>query len=293
MRAFFGPVVILFLSLFACNSPEGGDTESSGADSASVNADFNPTLGIALWTFHTVDFPTSLRQVDSAGVKVIEANTFHKTGAELKDTLLGQLSDAGLQKLNDYIRSQNLELGSVYLGGGNTVEAWKRDFETAKKLNAKFVTAEPPVTMWDSVDSLAGIYGMKVAIHDHWKGTSAYWHPDSVLAAIKGHPNFGACADLGHWPKSGINPLEAIKKLDGHIIALHLKDIAEYNNTKIQDVRVGTGIVDFPAVFQELKRQNFSGNIYIERDTQETGGNLPSVIETVNYYNTEMKKLKP
>jgi L-ribulose-5-phosphate 3-epimerase len=279
------------ISLLSCNS----SSTTTGGNDAGVNssASFDPKLGIALWTFHTVDFPASLDLVSNAGVRLIEANTFHKAGADLKDSLVGQLSDAGLASLNEYIRGRNLELGSVYLGGGNTVEAWKRDFETAKKLNARFVTAEPPVNMWDAVDSLAGVYGLRVAIHDHWKGTSAYWHPDSVLAAIQGHPNFGACADLGHWPKSGVNPTDAVKKLSGHIIAVHLKDIAEYNNTKIQDVRVGTGIVDFPAVFAELKKQSFTGNIYIERDTQEPNGNLESVKETVKYYNEQMAKLKP
>lgn len=277
---------IFFAGAMACNSPKPADSTAAGSEGA-----FNPRLGIALWTFHTVDFPTSLAQVDSAGVKLIEANTFHKTGPELNDTLLGQLSDAGIAKLREYITRHNLELGSVYLGGGNTVEAWKKDFETAKKLNAKFVTAEPPVNMWDEVDSLAGVYGLRVAIHEHWKGTSAYWRPDSVLAAIKDHPNFGACADLGHWPKSGVNPLEAVKKLEGHIIGVHLKDIAAYNDPKLLDVRAGTGVVDVPAILRELKRQNFSGNIYIERDFQEPGGNLASVVETVKYYNEEVRKL--
>ena len=278
---------LLFLAV-ACNESNNTTNQSSANDTAKA---FNPPLGVALWTFHTVNFPTAISLVDSAGLRLIEANTFHSAGPELKDTLLGQLSDAGLNKLNEYISSHNLEMGSVYLGGGNTVEAWKKDFETAKKLKAKFVTAEPPVSMWDQVDSLAGVYGMKVAIHEHWKGTSAYWHPDSVLAAIKDHPNFGACADLGHWPKSGINPLDAVKKLDGHIIAIHLKDIAAYDNPKLVDVRVGTGIIDFPAIFQELKRQNFSGNIYIERDSTEPNGNLPSVIETVKYYNEQISKI--
>jgi L-ribulose-5-phosphate 3-epimerase len=278
------------ISLLSCNS----SSPTTAGNDADVNssASFDPKLGIALWTFHTVDFPASLDLVSNAGLRLIEANTFHKAGADLKDSLVGQLSDDGLARLNEYIKGRNLELGSVYLGGGNTVEAWKRDFETAKKLNARFVTAEPPVNMWDAVDSLAGIYGLRVAIHDHWKGTSPYWHPDSVLAAIQGHPNFGACADLGHWPKSGVNPTDAVKKLSGHIIAVHLKDIAEYNNTKIQDVRVGTGIVDFPAIFSELKKQNFTGNIYIERDTQEPNGNLESVKETVKYYNEQMAKVK-
>ncbi len=94
---------------------------------------------------------------------------------------------------------------------------------------------------------------MKVAIHEHWKGVSRYWHPDSVLAAIKGHANFGACPDLGHWPKSGIDPVEGVKKLSGHILVMHFKDIAAFNDPKLKDVPAGTGVVNFPAVLAELK----------------------------------------
>ena len=242
-------------------------------------------LGVALWTFHTVDFPESLKMADSAGLKLIEPNTFHKAGKELNDTLLGQLSPAGIEKLKSYAQDRNMQIGSIYLGGGKTVEDWKRDFEIAKQFGVRYVTAEPPVDMWDSIDSLAGVYGMKVAIHEHWKGVSAYWHPDSVLAAIDGHKNLGACADLGHWPKSGINSLDAVKRLSGHIIGVHLKDIAAMNDPKLLDVPVGKGIVQFPEIFEELKRQNFSGFIYIERDAQDSPSNVQSVKETVEYFN--------
>ena len=146
--------------------------------------------------------------------------------------------------------------------------------------------------MWDEIDSLAGVYGMKVAIHEHWKGVSDYWHPDSVLRAIENHPNFGACADLGHWPKSGIDPVDAVKKLSGHIIGIHLKDIAAFNDPELKDVPVGTGVVDFPAVFAELKRQGFDGHIYIERDAEDLPNNLPSVIETIKYYKEQVNRLQ-
>lgn len=279
--------VILAVAIYACGSNKPTESETSSA-TADVTKDWK--LGIALWTFHTVDFPESLKMVDSSGVKYIEPNTFHKTGKELNDSLLGQLSPQGIQKLKDIVAQHNLTVGSIYLGGGKTIDDWKKDFEIAKQFDVKLVTAEPPIDMWDSIDSLAGVYGMKVAIHEHWKGTSAYWHPDSVLAAVKDHPNFGACADLGHWPKSGVDPVEAVKKLDGHIFSLHLKDIAEFNNPKIVDVPVGTGVVDFPKIFDELKRQRFNGYIYIERDSQDVPSNVPSVIQTVKYYKEHVEK---
>ena len=51
-------------------------------------------------------------------------------------------------------------------------------------------------------------------------------------------------------------------------------------------------MVNFPAVFAELKKQGFKGNIYIEKDVEMLPSNLPSVIESVKYYNAEVGKLK-
>lgn len=245
-------------------------------------------LGVALYTFNQFPFPEQLAKADSAGLKFVEGYTFGKAGAELRDSLIMNLSGDGIEKLRRQVSDKGLRMESVYLVGGKTVDKWVREFELAKKLQVKYVTAEPPVELWDSVDSLAGAYGLKVALHNHWKGVSAYWHPDSVLAALKNHPNFKVCADLGHWPKSGINPVEGLKKLEGHLIALHLKDIAAYNDPKLKDVPVGTGVINFPEVFKELKRQNFSGHIIIERDTQDKPSNLPVVIQTVKYYNEQL-----
>jgi sugar phosphate isomerase/epimerase len=146
--------------------------------------------------------------------------------------------------------------------------------------------------MWDAIDSLAGAYGMKVAIHEHWKEFSHYWNPDTTLLALQNHPNFRVCADLGHWPKSGIDPLDAVKKLAGHILGIHLKDIAAYNDITLKDVPVGTGVVKFPEIFAELKKQNFNGYIYIERDSIEHGGNVLSVKQEIKYYNEQIGKLK-
>ncbi len=284
---------ICLVALAACNQNKSSTTENTTTTTTAtgdVTKDWK--FGIALWTFHTFNFPDALAKVDSAGLQYIEPNTFHNTGPDLKDSLILQLSPAGLTKLRTLLDQKKITVGSVYIVGDSTVTSWKKQFEIAKQLGATFVTAEPPINMWDSVDSLAGAYNMKVAIHEHWKGVSHYWHPDSVLAALKDHPNFGACADLGHWPKSGINPLEAVKKLKGHIIGVHLKDIAAYNDPKLKDVPVGTGVVDFPAIFQELKKQQFTGPIYLERDAEDKPSNLPSVMQTIKYYNQQVKQLQ-
>ena len=292
MKKMILPFFVGLVLFTACNNA-AQQTAGENKDSASVTDPAKDwKFGISLWTFHTFNFPESLNKVDSAGVTYIEPNTFHKTGPEFKDSLVGQLSAVGIEKLKAMVSAKGLKLESIYIAGDSTIDSWKKQFDIAKGLGVKFVTGEPPVKMWDSIDSLAGVYGVKVAIHEHWKGVSHYWNPDTVLLAIKGHPNFGACADLGHWPKSGIDPLEAIKKLSGHIIGIHLKDIAAFNDPSLKDVPVGTGVVNFPAIFAELKKQHFKGHIYIERDAEDLPSNLPSVIQTVKYYNDQLGKLK-
>ena len=143
-------------------------------------------LGIALWTFHTVNFPQSLSMVDSCNVRFIEPNTFHKTGADLKDSLLGDLSPAGIERVIQMAREKNLTIGSIYLAGGKNIAVWKKGFDIAKQMNVGYVTAEPPVDMWDSIDSLAGAYHLKVAIHVSYAAISMPATADRVFDRCRG-----------------------------------------------------------------------------------------------------------
>ena len=292
MKSLFALLIVISIIAYSCGDNNSQQATTSTADSSSVNPATDWNFGVALWTFHTVDFADALNKVDSAGLKYIEPNTFQRSCPQLKDSILGQLSPAGLDTLKALIDRHGLKMESLYIVGDSTLQSWVKQFNIAKHFGVKFVTTEPPLNMWNSIDSLAGAYGIKVAIHEHWKGVSHYWNPDTTLMALQGHPNFGVCADLGHFPKSGIDPLDAVRKLSGHIISLHLKDIAAYNNPKLVDVRAGTGVVKFPEIFEELKKQNFKGHIYIERDSTEIPSNLPSVIATVKFYNEQVGKLK-
>ena len=288
--------LLCIASLFAaCNNSQQSNNatnDSTAATASTVDPSKDWKFGVALWTFHDVDFPQALDRVDSAGLKYIEPNTFTKAGAELKDSIIMSLSPAGIEKLKAMIAQKGLTCESIYIAGDTSIKSWVRQFDIAKQFGVQFVTTEPPLNMWNSIDSLAGAYGIKVAIHEHWKGFSHYWDTDTTLMALKDHPNFYVCADLGHWPKSGVDPLDAVKKLSGHIIAVHFKDIAAYNDPKLKDVVTGTGVVKFPEIFAELKKQNFDGHIYIERDSIEPAGNIASVIQEVKYYQAEVNKLK-
>jgi hypothetical protein len=76
-----------------------------------------------------------------------------------------------------------------------------KSFELAKEFGMKYITSEPRKDLWDMIDTLAGQYGIKVAIHEHAR-PNLYWHPDSVLAAIKGHKKSEPVPTLAIGPEA-------------------------------------------------------------------------------------------
>ena len=113
----------------------------------------------------------------------------------------------------------------------------------------------------------------------------------SVLEASNGHPNIGAVADIGHWARNGLDPVECLKKLEGRVYGLHLKDVVKFNQVDAADTVVGKGVIKLGEVLQELKRQNFSGMLSIEHESNWEH-NLPDVIEIVKYYQGQVSQLK-
>ena len=166
----------------------------------------------------------------------------------------------------------------------------RKVFEFAKKWGIGILVAEPSPDALDTVEKLCKEYNIKVAIHDHPRGHSIYWNPDSVLAAIKGRtPLMGACADVGHWMRSGLDPLACIKKLDGHIICLHFKDLNEMG-MNAHDVPWGTGVGQTKAIMEELKRQHFHGAFCVEYE-YHWDNSSPEIAQCVKFFNQTCDEL--
>ena len=292
--AFFLLGCICIIGLTKCNSSTSNN--ESTKDSTSVNSSdtsdvtANWKLGVQMWTFRKFTFAEALDKVDSAGVKYIEAFWGQPLGAGMKDSFGIKMSDESKAKLKQLLQQKGISIVAMGVIVPKTREEWKQAFDLAKEFGLSYVTAEPLKNQWDMVDSMAGAYGIKVAIHDHPK-PNVYWSPDSVLAATVGHPNIGSCADVGHWARNGINPVDALKKLEGHVFGVHLKDIKKFDDTKAEDTIVGKGVIDFPPIFQELKRQHFSGMFSIEHESNWYHS-VPDAIETVKFYNEQVAKLK-
>ena len=139
------------------------------------------------------------------------------------------------------------------------------------------------------VEKLCKEFNIKVAIHEH-KKPNRYWDPEFVLAAIKGRgPLMGACADVGHWVRSGLDPVECLKKLDGHVLAVHFKDLAE-KDPNTHDVPWGTGVCNCRGLLEELKRQHFHGAICVEYEYNWLHSS-PEIAQSVAFFNSACAQL--
>ena len=143
----------------------------------------------------------------------------------------------------------------------------RKIFEFAKKFELYGITTES-VDAMDTIEKLVKEYDIRVGFHDHPRQPDnpgyKMWDPNYVLSVVKDRdPRIGSCADVGHWVRSGLDPVDCLKILQGRIISVHLKDLNE-KSPNAHDVPFGTGVSDIPAILDELKRQHFAGNASIE-----------------------------
>lgn len=292
----FALSLICLLAITSC----GGGADTNNTDSTTTAATKDSTvsegstagfkLGVQLWTFRLFSFTDAVNKVDSAGIKHIEAFWGQQLGGGLKGVFGPEMTPETRTKVKELLASKGISIVAMGVISPKDEKEWQKAFELAKDFGLTYITTEPKKEHWDYIDSLGGAYNIKLAIHDHPK-PNAYATPDSVLAAIKGRKNIGACADVGHWARNGLNPTECLKQLEGHIYGGHLKDIVKFDDPKAADTLVSKGVIDFPSIFKELKRQNFNGMLSIEHESNWEN-NLPDVIETRKYYDTEVGKLK-
>ncbi|HXD77709.1 MAG TPA: sugar phosphate isomerase/epimerase [Puia sp.] len=263
------------------------NTDASGSTYAASPKDWK--IGIQLWTFHFVSFVKALDKADSAGVHYLEAFPGQTLGGGMEGTFGIGMSESTKAKVKELLKAKDMHIYAMGVVVPGTIAEWKKYFELAKYFGLSYITAEPRKNQWDAIDSLAGIYHINIAIHDHPK-PNVYWHPDSVLAAVRGHQHIGSCADIGHWVRNGLDPVACLKELEGHIYGVHLKDVDQAGNTRAKDMVVGTGVINYPPVFEELKRQHFEGYFSIERE-DNWYNNVPDVVATVKFFHAQVRKL--
>jgi sugar phosphate isomerase/epimerase len=269
-------------------------TDSSSKNSDPVAQKLKPSawkLGMQAWTFHLNTLAVALDKMDSVGVKYMEGFPGQKIGNGIEGKLDYHMDKKKRKKVKKMLRKHGVKMVSYGVVNPKANSDWVQLFKFAKAMNLQNIASEPDPDQIPLVSKLADRYKINVAIHDHARPTH-YWSPDSVLKAIKGaSTRVGACADIGHWLESGLNPIKAIKKLRGHIIEFHVKDENKKGGGKgAHDVSMGQGVINMAGIMKQMKKQHFKGFVFIEHE-YHFKHNVPEVKAGADYFRKERAKL--
>lgn len=244
-------------------------------------------LGIQSYSFHLFTLTEALDKTRELGLKYIEVYPGHKLGGKWGDRYFDFNLDAQTrQELKELAASKGVRIIGTGVYVAEKRSDWEKMFRFAQAMEMEFVTCEPALADWDLVEKLSRQYGIKISVHNHPQ-PSDYWKPENLLQALAGRSrSLGACADVGHWRREGLNQIDCLKKLDRRIISLHFKDIAEKKagEKEQHDVIWGTGILDVKGMLKELKTQGFTGVFSIEYETNWENS-VPDIKKCIQYFN--------
>lgn len=261
------------------------------------------TLAIHSYTFQKFSIFEAIDKTASIGVKnmSISGSVNLLEDGKIKKTSTITISDKDAAAITAHMKEKGIDPVFVNMGvvkpGIDEAES-RKIFEGAKRLGISVLVAEPEVhdkmeelgPVMDVVEKLAKEYNIKVAIHNHPGPKNFYWNPDTVLAAVKGRSSLlGACADVGHWVRSGLDPVASLKKLEGRVITLHFKDLNE-KSLQGHDVIWGSGVSNVKGMLQELKRQKFKGAICVEYE-HNWDNSLEEIGECATFFSTVCAEL--
>ncbi|MDR3402161.1 MAG: sugar phosphate isomerase/epimerase [Chthoniobacter sp.] len=226
-------------------------------------------VGCQAYTFNRFTVFEAIDKTASTGAKVIEFATGQKLSPE-EPTV--KFNHEAPPEVWAKVKTKLAEKGLTAVAYGVVAlpkeeEVSRKVFEFAKYFGIRVINTES-VDSIDTIEKLVKEYDIKVGFHDHPKRPDhpeyKMWDPEYVLSVVKDRdPRIGSCADIGHWVRSGLKPIDCVKILKGRIMSSHMKDL-NAPLPSAHDVLWGTGVSDVPAILDEYKAQGFDGPISVE-----------------------------
>jgi sugar phosphate isomerase/epimerase len=285
----FFTVLILILS-GACTSKLRKQTHqavapSSGGDYQDVRILKFP-IAVQCWTFRKFTFFETMDKTRELGVDYLQAYSKQPLAKEYPGAIFRhELPDDTLKLVKKKLKEAGLSIISYgVVKFENNEQDMRKVFDFAKKMRIKTIVTEPPFDDYSLLEQMVKEYEINIAVHNH-PAPSKYARPGTVLERIKGRDSrMGACADIGHWMRTGVNPVEALKVLKGRIIDVHLKDLNAFSKKKAHDVPYGQGKANIHDILAELTRQNYGGALVIEYENKKEVDNpIPSIKKGIDY----------
>jgi sugar phosphate isomerase/epimerase len=250
-------------------------------------------LGVAAWSFKNFTFHEAIDRTAVLGLRYLEAFEGQRVNRDSDAKLNASLAADEFAGIRAKLKSAGVTLTSIYIHELSTNEAaCRRSFEFARQLGVETIISEPKPEALNHIERLCGEFGINVALHNHPQGSSRYWHPQEVLKVLEGRsPRLGACADLGHWQRSGIKPVEGLRLLGSRLLSLHVKDLNEAAPTG-HDVWWGTGKGDIAGVLREVQRLGIRPTLFAIEFERNWDDNRHDIAQCAKFFAEQVKALE-
>jgi sugar phosphate isomerase/epimerase len=223
---------------------------------------------VQAWTFNRVSVLEATTKAAQAGARYMEFYPGQRLGGDLMGNMGPEMGNEAIAKLKAHLQASGVTAAAFgVVDIPQDPERARRLFRWAKGMGIGILNTES-VNSMDTIEMMVKEFDIKVGFHNHPRNPRdanyRVWDPNYVLSIVKNRDRrIGACADTGHWVRSGIKPIDALRILRGRIVSSHLKDLNVMEPSGY-DIVFGTGVSDIPAILKELMRQGFKGTLSVE-----------------------------
>ena len=280
----------LFTSLCCFMLTAGAATSAAAAE---PQEPLGWRLGVAAWSFNRFTLFDAIERTSAIGLKYIEAFEGQQLEPGSETKLDVNMSNAAIDRLHAKLQSAKVHLLSIYIHELSTNEIeCRKSFEFARRLGVETIISEPRPEALSHIEQLCCEFKINVALHNHPKGSSRYWHPQEALRVLEGRsPRLGVCADTGHWLRSGINPAEVVRTVGSRLLSLHVKDLNEAG-PEGHDVWWGTGKSDVAAVLREVHRLGVRPTLFAIEYEYNWDDNRNDIAQCAKFFHNQAAALE-
>lgn len=219
-------------------------------------------------------FPMGIQSYSLRGYKVDEAlDHVQKLGLHHVEFFSGHMplnaNDEQIGAMLKKLRVKEIQANAHGVNGfSKNHDANRKVFEFCNKMGIRNLAADPDPDSFDSLDKLVAEYGIRICIHNHGPGHRYNKIADCQKAVKDRHPWVGFCADLGHFIRSGEDPVQVIEQLNSRVFGIHFKDFAEAKGNA-KGAILGKGVMDVAAVFKALRKIKFPADGALSLEYEE------------------------
>ncbi len=244
-------------------------------------------FGVTMWGLHQFTLFEGIDKTRELGLSYIGGLSFQKVSKEIPKNCDASLSDEELTQIRLKMDAGHVRMPTFFYAQiPGDEDGCRKVFEFGRKLGIETFISEPPPESLDMIERFCDQYDIKLAIHNHGPDQSpVYWQPEGVLKVCQGRSKrIGACPDTGYWIRSGVDPIEGIRKLGDRLITIQPHDLNELS-PEGHDVPWGTGKAEFEKMLQEIRRLGIKPTLIGLEYSYDFLDNMPEMAQCVEFIN--------